>query len=111
MKNLKSKLPFLTLLLGMGIVFFQSAFTVKPEKRVSTYWRFDSSSSSDLRDGTEYTNISDPDAPSCPTGTDLPCVLEVDESIDTEAELTTYLATFPNDAAITTSAVRKKIGD
>ncbi|UKT65051.1 DUF6520 family protein [Pedobacter mucosus] len=114
MKNLKIKLPFLALLLGLGIIFTQSAFTVAPVKRAVTYWFFNSSDPSDIRVGTQYSHIINPDPVSCPTGTDLPCVLEVDESIDTQPELNTYLnnmTTFPTDANITASALRKKLGD
>jgi len=114
MKNLKSKLPLLTLLIGMGIVFVQSAFSPANPKRVSTYWRYNSTDPAQSQTGTNYTLITDPNAQECPSGDEVPCVLEAPESITTQTDLDTYLhSTFASPAAVNASptAIRKKLGD
>lgn len=114
MKNLKIKLPFLTLLLGLGIVFVQSAFTAKPSSRLDTYWSYNPGDDSAIREGESYTKITDPDENSCPPGFDLPCVLTTPESVVSNEDLEDYLKdtdTFPTDASITSSATHKKISD
>jgi len=109
MKNLKIKLPFLALLLGLGIVFVQSAFTPKTN-RANTYWRYDLTNNSGLRDGDSYTKITDPDAPTC-SGSNLPCVIAAPDTVTSNEELEDYLentTTFPDDSDITAGAVHKK---
>ena len=105
-------LPIIALAFGFGVVFTQSAFK-QTQKSAYVYWRFDSNNASDIRSGAKYTLIASPTEPTC-TGNELPCVLKVDESIDSQSDLNTYLndtGVFPNDASITTSALYKKDGD
>ncbi|WP_316735767.1 hypothetical protein [Pedobacter aquatilis] len=109
--NLKKLSLGLVALVGFGLVITLNAFTAKTEKKAYSYWQFDSGNVSDIRDGASYTPISAPSSTPCESGVDLPCVLKVDESIDTEAELNTYLHDtnmFPNANSITNSAVYKK---
>lgn len=114
MKNLKAKLPLLTLLLGIGIVFFQSAFTSAPAKLASTYWRYDDTDPNNSRDGSNYTQITNPDSPTCPTGSDVPCVLEVPDNVTSQTQLTDYLEdnfATAHDVNISPIAIKKKLGD
>jgi hypothetical protein len=113
MKNLKIRLPFLALLLGLGIFFTQSAFTSKPVARAYSYWRYNPNVSGSEKLAGQYTHITDGDAEECESGNDIICVLRVEEGIDTTPELQSYLNGFANNAAVTSSsaAYRKKLAD
>ncbi|MGJ1342185.1 MULTISPECIES: hypothetical protein [Sphingobacterium] len=108
MKNLK-KLMFGLVALGLafGLMFSVSAF--KAKKATFTYWRYDLNTQVGARSGFNYTQITNPSAPGCDDGEEMPCVIQVDESIDTQAKLNTYLSTnFPNEAAVTAAALHTK---
>lgn len=102
MRNLKNLLPVFALILGVGLVFTQSAFTAK----TNTYWVFDGTSINDVKDASQYHE--DMDAPSCTTGDNLPCKLETDASINDETALQTYLNTFPSNSAVRDAAIGKR---
>ncbi|WP_421938449.1 hypothetical protein [Pedobacter sp.] len=107
MKNIaKLKITVIALIIGLGLVTLHSAF--KTEKKTGyKYWRFDSNDPSNIRVANEYTLISNPQGPTCDNADEIPCVLKVDESIDTRMELGTYLQNttlFPDDEDITSSA-------
>lgn len=110
MKNLKRLVPVIAVVLGLGIAFGTSAFS-KKQVKTSTYWRFDSTDINDLRDYTKYVKITDPEAPSCEEGNDLPCVLEAPASVNTPALLDAHLnntSIFSNDQAIIDASMYKK---
>ena len=113
MKNLKLVLPVLALVLGLGLVLTQSAFksTSSNQAKTATYWRFDSTDISDLRDATKYVQITDPEAPSCEDGDDLPCVLQAPAGVNSQSLLDAHLnntSMFPNDQAIINASAYKK---
>ena len=109
MKNLK-KLMFglVALVMGFGLVFSVSA----TKKKASIYWRYNKNVIADVRDGNSY-SLTTP-AEECEAGSDLPCVIEVDAAIDTQAKLNTFLnnmSTFPNESDIVNAALYKKAGE
>lgn len=109
--NLKKLSLGLVALVGFGLMITLNAFTNAGEKKSFAYWQYDAGDVTDIRDGASYTPIAEPNTQPCEAGAELPCVLKVDESIDTEAELDTYLhntSMFPNAPSITNSAVYKK---
>lgn len=114
MKNLrKVQFGLLAVLLAVGVVFGMSAFKTKTLEtaKSATYWRFDSTDISDLRDATKYVKITDPEAPSCEDGDDLPCVLQAPAGVNTQALLSTHLndpGIFSNDQAIIDASMFKK---
>lgn len=111
MKKIKLILPALALILGLTVVFTQSAFKSNT-KKADVYWQYNQNSDAGIRTGTNYTLTSAPDEVGC-DGSELPCVLRVDESIDTQAELDTYLhntTMFPNPSDITSAAYSTKDG-
>ncbi|MDQ8005259.1 MAG: hypothetical protein REI64_10700 [Pedobacter sp.] len=115
MKNLKSLMfGLVALVMVFGLVFTVSAFKAKSVKKTTIFWRYNPNDASDLRNEEAYSIVANPGAASCDPGTDLPCVLEVDASIDDETKLHDYLndmILFPNDADITASTSYKKLSD
>ncbi|PWS26159.1 hypothetical protein DHW03_15295 [Pedobacter yonginense] len=115
MKNLKIKLPFLALLLGLGIVFVQSAFTSVTDKRANTYWRYNPTDPALSYSGSNYSQITVPiDQVECPTGLDAICVFEAPETVTSTTLLDSYLHTnFADANAVNNSSnvIRKKEGD
>ena len=110
--NLKKLSLGLAALIGFGLMITLNAFTNSNEKRADRYWQFNSGSTSDIRDGSNYTELSTPPSQSpCEVGDDLPCVLKVDASIDSQSDLSAYLqntAMFPDASAITSAAIYQK---
>ncbi|WP_316795199.1 hypothetical protein [Pedobacter agri] len=95
-------------MLGVGTLTVHSAFTPEKKTRATAFWQFASNNLSDARTGSQYNLISDPEAPGC-DGTAMPCVIEVDESINTQAELDTYLhATYATNEQVRDAAIFKK---
>ncbi|MCX2586090.1 MULTISPECIES: hypothetical protein [unclassified Pedobacter] len=108
--NLKKLSLGLVALMGFGLLITLNAFT-SASKKSYTYWQYESGSLNDIRNGASYTQISEPNESPCANGLDLPCVLRVDESINTKDELDTYLhntSMFPSSADITNAAIYKK---
>lgn len=94
----------LLLIFALGLfVITQSAFT---NAKTDTYWVFDGNDISQVKDASQYHE--DAGAPSCATGTALPCKLQTDVSINDETSLQTYLNTFPNDLAVRDAAIGKR---
>ncbi|WP_316801190.1 hypothetical protein [Pedobacter frigidisoli] len=101
----------LVALIGFGLAVTLNAFTEVKPKTDYSYWQYESDDAGDLRDGASYTQISAPTSSPCETGVDLPCVLRLDESIDTEGELDSHLKStvvFPTDNDIMNVAIYKK---
>ncbi|WP_157263228.1 hypothetical protein [Pedobacter sp. R20-19] len=108
--NLKKMTLGLVALVGFGLLITLNAFTTFSKQNFN-YWQYDSRKLSDIREGASYSPIPAPDAAPCESGSDLPCVLKVDASIDTQDKLNTYLhdrATFPTSGDITNAAMYKK---
>lgn len=107
MKTLKSlTLGLAALVMVFGLVMSVSAFKAK---KTSIYWSYDLNTETGARSGYNYSPISNPSSPGCDDGEEMPCVLQVDESIDTQAKLDNYLSTtFASDAAVTASAYHTK---
>ncbi|WP_316831446.1 hypothetical protein [Pedobacter aquatilis] len=109
--NLKKLSLGLVALVGFGLIVTLNAFTDVKPKTGYTYWQFESDDVSDIRDGASYTQIPVPTSSPCETGSDLPCVLKLDESIDTENELDAHLkntSVFPANSDIMNVAIYKK---
>ncbi|WP_199119753.1 hypothetical protein [Pedobacter sp. ASV28] len=108
MKNLKSLIFGLAALcLAFGLMFSVSAF----KKKTNVYWQYTKNNHTDIRDGYSYSQVTSPEAEACDPGNDLPCVLEVDASISSQALLDDYLRDtniFQNDSDITDAAMFKK---
>lgn len=107
--NLKKLSLGLVALVGFGLMITMNAFTEVKEKRAYSYWQYNLNAEAGSRLAANYTLISDPESPGCDDEPEVPCVIRVDQNIDTPAELSTYLSTtFSNDAQVTTSAFHKK---
>lgn len=107
MKNLK-KVVFglVALIVAFGLVFTVSAFK---KKRASIYWQYNLNVETGARSGYNYSPIGNPNSPGCDDGEEMPCVLQVDESIDSQAKLDNYLSTnFATEADVTASAFHSK---
>ena len=89
MKNTIKKINvgLLAIVLGLGLVFTQSAF--KSTRLVQT-WVFTQTNSTNIHDAQNYELNAPQDE--CDALSSYPCKLEVDNSIDTQAKLATYLA-------------------
>ncbi len=95
------------LVMAFGLVFTVNA----TKKKDSVYWQYTKNNHTDIRDGYSYLPTTTPEAEECDPGNDLPCVIEVDASISTQALLDDYLrdtGNFPNDSDITDAAMFKK---
>jgi hypothetical protein len=98
MKNSKNLLPLFAILLGLGLVFTQSAF--KPAKKSATTVMYQYEDTNDARINLEdaWTDVTFETPESCSEGAVLPCVIEFDT---TEfATLGAYLAAHPTAQAI-----------
>lgn len=99
---------------AMVLILGASAFTISNQstsakKRASVYWKYNANSQSLAFDENQYSLVSSPSVTGCDDDPDpLPCILEVDESIDTRPELETYLAGFSTTQDITDAALTRK---
>ncbi|NTE05599.1 hypothetical protein G6M26_20390 [Agrobacterium tumefaciens] len=108
--NLKKMSLGLVALVGFGLLITMNAFT-SISKQDFTYWQYESGRLNEIREGASYSPIATPNVAPCESGSDLPCVLKVDASIDTQDKLNTYLhntVTFPTSSDITNAAMYKK---
>ncbi|RYF88935.1 MAG: hypothetical protein EOO03_07210 [Chitinophagaceae bacterium] len=113
MKNLKFLLPLFAIILGIGVVFTTSAFKNKVNKptKAFTYWQFTGDDINEVRDYTKYTQITNPEAPSCEEGSDIPCVLATPVAVNTPALLDAHLqnvSNYANDQAVLSAAMYKR---
>ncbi len=112
MKNLKKfNVAILAVVLGLGMVISQSAFTAPTKKASVRYWAFDSTYLTDAKDAESYTLMPidfNPENDIICSGNTLPCVLEVDDSIVSRINLASHLSTFANGAAVTASTPYQK---
>lgn len=114
MKKNKILFGLAALVIAFGLVFSLSAFKNKTSTKSFTYWQYEPGTMTGIRDASNYTPIAAPNEQPCEEGDDLPCVLRVDESIDDEGKLDTYLnnlTTFPTDQDIVDHAIYKKLED
>ncbi|WP_175632349.1 hypothetical protein [Pedobacter ghigonis] len=99
---------------AMVLILGASAFTISNQstaekKRTTVYWKYNANSQSLVFDENQYSMVGSPSATGCDDDPHpLPCVLEVDESIDTRPELETYLAGFSTTQDIADSAISRK---
>ncbi|TKB98641.1 hypothetical protein [Pedobacter cryophilus] len=96
---------FLGIILAVSTVAFKP---VKSSKRVNAYWRFDGNALSQSKTSSEYTLIDAMDIPSCDQLDEIPCVLEVDQSVDTQSELQTILNGYGSNQAVVDDAFATK---
>lgn len=87
MKNLKKLIPVAAFVLGIGLVFTQSAF--KSASSLKTY-QYDDNTSANLFDRMAWIDLDVEEAISCTEGDDLPCTVQFDTSeyADIDAFLT-----------------------
>lgn len=88
MKNLKKLVPVFALVLGLGLVFTQSAF--KASKTTMTY-QYDRNDAVGIDDPAHWNDLSVSPQESCSEGTTLPCIVQFDSS--EYADLDAFLAT------------------
>lgn len=94
----------LLLIFALGLfVITQSAFT---NAKADTYWVFDGTSVDDAKDASQYHE--DALAPSCVAGSNMPCKIKTDASINDETALQTYLNTFSTPQAVLASVTDKR---
>lgn len=80
MKRLKFLLPLFMLLLGIGLVFTQSAFK-KTEKFSTLKFRYTGSDASGLHTVGNWQDVStQPNPEGCDPGEEIPCLIEFDTS-------------------------------
>lgn len=92
MKNFRKLIPLFALVLGLGLVFTQSAF--KNTHTDTLKYRFNGHNFQQLEDADKWDNISEEDEPEgCEPGTELPCIVEFDES--TYADIEAFLIANP----------------
>ncbi|MGY3055242.1 hypothetical protein ACVWYG_003457 [Pedobacter sp. UYEF25] len=95
-------------LFALGLFFAINAFTNNTSKFADRYWRYNQNTQLGSRLGSNYTLITDPESPGCDDAQQMPCVLKVDQSINTQAKLNTYLSGFTTDADVTAVAIHTK---
>ena len=98
MKTLKKLFPLAAIVLGLGLVFSQSAFKAK----TNTVWVFDGTSISQAKDADLY--HVDMDAPSCELGESVPCKITSAGTSTDKNVLQSYLNTFPTDEDVLEAA-------
>lgn len=105
MNNIKK---FALGLMVAAFAFSFSAFTAN-QKLTIEQWHFKSGEPLANADNpSSYEMLSSIPTPSCPGDEVLPCVVEFDNQNPGTPDLASYLATFPNDAAIAADAVSKR---
>ncbi|SHH03311.1 hypothetical protein [Pedobacter caeni] len=91
----------LVTIIGVGLAFKPSTKEKEEVKRAGVIWYYNSDSpfATDITDGNNWTQI-DPSKPGCGHNLGiLPCSLDVDASVMTQAELDAYFFTQFNDVA------------
>jgi hypothetical protein len=105
MNNIKK---FALGLMVAAFAFSFSAFTAN-QKLTIEQWHFKSGQMlSNADNPASYEQLSSIPTPSCDGEEVLPCVVEFDNQNPSTPDLASYLATFPNDAAIAADAVSKR---
>ncbi|RZK52062.1 MAG: hypothetical protein EOO87_16090 [Pedobacter sp.] len=114
MKNLKKvSLGLAALVVAFGLVFSMSAFRNHQNKviKTSSYWQFTGDDITQVRDYTKYVKITNPEAPSCEEGSDIPCVLATPEAVNSPELLEEHLLdddNFINDQAVLDASMYKR---
>lgn len=98
------------LTLAFGLVFTVSAF--KAEKKSAkqfTYWRYDLDQENGALNGFNYTQVFNPAEEGCSNDEEIPCVIEVEDSVQSQTDLNTYLNTmYTNDSEVIALAIYTK---
>ncbi|RZK60209.1 MAG: hypothetical protein EOO91_02175 [Pedobacter sp.] len=79
MQNLKKVMPLMALVLGMGLVFSQSAF----KSTTAVRYKYLNNNETNINQPSSWQVITSSNEPSCDNGEQLPCVIEVDGSLST----------------------------
>lgn len=89
MKTLKNLLPLFAIVLGIGLVFTQSAF----KSTITKTYQYQQANNDRLFDETAWADLDIEESQSCSEGSTLPCVVEFE---DTEfADIGEYLEAYP----------------
>ncbi|RZK53174.1 MAG: hypothetical protein EOO91_18130 [Pedobacter sp.] len=101
MFQIKNLIPALVIVVGLGIFFGASAFKAN-QKTTTLKYRFTGTSTADLHNITKWEDVSaEPTPTPCETGTELPCLVEFQNSefdniqdfIDQNEEVSDMVAT------------------
>lgn len=92
MKTLKNLLPLFAIILGVGLVFTQSAFK-SSAKKSALMFQYQESDDSRINDETAWTDVTNNAPESCSEGNVLPCVIQFDTT--DYPDLSAYLAAHP----------------
>ncbi|MBO9672135.1 MAG: hypothetical protein J7577_01725 [Sphingobacteriaceae bacterium] len=98
----KINLGFAALILGFGLIATQSAFTT----RATTFWAYQPNAENNLRDHTKYVHTSTPSAQCTEDNEPLPCVIEVPETVTSQADLQDFFVGKTNSDILALSAQR-----
>ncbi len=111
MKNLKSLMfGLVALVLAFGLVFSVSAFKqISAKKKMYSYWRYNPNTEAGTLNGYNYIKIDDPQEPGCEDENEIPCIIQVDDTIISQPALDTYLNnTFTTEDEVIQIAVHTK---
>jgi len=91
MKNLKNLMPIFALILGLSLVFTQSAFKSAGSPTAERYWYYDNPSNddADVMNHLNWTQAAPSDESTCVADAERPCKIFVDA--DDATELQSYL--------------------
>ncbi|MDQ7950133.1 MAG: DUF6520 family protein [Pedobacter sp.] len=92
MKNSKSLLPFFAIVLGLGLVFTQSAFK-SGVKKTTLMFQYQDADDDRINDEAAWEDVTSEPAESCGEGSTLPCIVSFDTT--EYADLAAYLAAHP----------------
>lgn len=101
MKNLKNLLPLFAMIIGLGLVFSQSAFKSSKNKAILTY-RYNGSNAAGVTTVANWTDPSiEPNPQNCEAGTEIPCLVQFDTS--EYADISAFIADKPSNALMLSS--------
>jgi hypothetical protein len=94
MRNFKNLLPLIAIILGLGLVFSQSAFKsgVKQSK-TEVMFQYQDADDSRIDDGDAWTEVTELTVQECTEGITLPCVVKFDTG--DYADIDAYLLAHP----------------
>lgn len=98
------------LVLAFGLVFSVSAFKqISAKKKMYSYWRYNPNTEAGTLNGYNYIKIDDPQEPGCEDENEIPCIIQVDDTIISQPALDTYLNnTFTTEDEVIQIAVHTK---
>ena len=112
MKNLKKTIfGLLALIMVFGLVFTVSAFkSNENSKKQYTYWKYNLDEENGARNGFNYTETFSPDGEGCDDEEEIPCVIRVEDSIQSQSDLNTYLNNqYDEDSEVMELAIHTKL--